>query len=147
MIQTPSSVAPQLTIFFNKNWFESHVWYTFDMKKIYVASNEVARAKKVMEALRVAGHSITFDWTSDIGEGDKQDRIDKSLKEREAVRECDVLVYLWKDNQESARFEAGMAMGLRKKIIVVTDHQAWFFALPEVVQIDSDDQILSTINT
>ena len=116
------------------------------MAKIYVASNEVARAKKIMEELISAGHTITFDWTINIDKQTEQDKIDKPLKEREAVRDCDILIYLWKENQESARFEAGMAMGLRKKIIAVTDHKAWFFALPEVIQIDSDDQILSTVN-
>ena len=117
------------------------------MAKIYVASNEVARARKMMDALIAAGHSITFDWTTDIEKGSEQDKTGKPLKEREAVIECDILVYLWKDNQESARFEAGMAMGLRKRIIAVTDHKAWFFALPEVIQISSDDKIVETINT
>lgn len=116
------------------------------MTKIYVASNEVARAKKVMEELLAAGHIITFDWTTDIEKQTDEDKINKPLKEREAVRECDVLVYLWKANQESARFEAGMAMGLGKKVIAVTGHQAWFFALPEVIQVDSDDQILQAIS-
>lgn len=115
------------------------------MAKVYVASNEVERARKVMQELVAAGHTITFDWTSDIEKGSEQDPIGKPLQEREAVVECDVLVYLWKDNQESARFEAGMAMGLRKKVIVVTDHKAWFFALPEVIQIKSDDEILSVL--
>jgi cell division protein YceG involved in septum cleavage len=98
-----------------------------------------------MQELIAAGHAITFDWTVDIEKGDQEDKVTKALKEREAVRECDVLVYLWKDNQESARFEAGMAMGLRKKVVVVTDHKAWFFALPEVIQVDSDDQILPAL--
>lgn len=117
------------------------------MAKIYVASNEVPRAKKVMEELIVAGHSVTFDWTIGIENQTEEDKINKPLKEREAVRECDILVYLWKENQESARFEAGMAMGLRKKIIAVTDNKAWFFALPEVVQIDSDNKIIAAINS
>lgn len=115
--------------------------------KIYVASNEVARARKVMQELISAGHTITFDWTADIEEENQEDKVTKALKEREAVRECDALVYLWKGNQESARFEAGMAMGLRKKVIVVTDHEAWFFALPEVIQVNSDDQILLALGT
>jgi nucleoside 2-deoxyribosyltransferase len=115
------------------------------MAKIYVASNEVVRAKKVMAELVAAGHTITFDWTIDIEKGNEQDKINKPLREREAIRECDVLIYLWKENQESARFEAGMAMGLGKKIIAVTDHQAWFFALPEVIQVSSDDQVLSAL--
>ncbi len=117
------------------------------MLKIYVASNEVARARKVMEELINAGHVITFDWTIDIEKGNEQDKIGKPLIERDAVRECDVLVYLWKEDQESARFEAGMAMGLRKKVIAVTAHKAWFFALPEVIQVSSDDQILFVINS
>lgn len=116
------------------------------MAKIYVASNEVVRAKKVMEELTTAGHINTFDWTIDIDKQTEQDRTDKPLKEREAVRDCDILIYLWKADQESARFEAGMAMGLRKKIIAVTTHKAWFFVLPEVIQVDSDDQILSAVN-
>jgi hypothetical protein len=116
------------------------------MSKIYVASNEVPRAKSVMKALISAGHTITFDWTLDIENEQEQDKIGKPLKEREAVRECDVLVYLWKADQESARFEAGMAMGLKKKIIVVSgDHKAWFFALPEVVQVTTDYEIVIAI--
>ena len=115
------------------------------MAKIYVASNEIMRAKKIMKDLVEAGHTITFDWTIGIDKQTEQDKIDKPLKEREAVRECDLLIYLHKDDQESARFEAGMAMGLRKKIIAVTSHQAWFFALPEIIRIDSDEQILSAI--
>jgi hypothetical protein len=114
------------------------------MAKIYIASNEISRAKKVIQELIQAGHTITYDWTIDIE--DQKDPVGKALKEREAVRDADVLVYLWKDNQESARFEAGMAMGLRKKIVVSTDHKAWFFTLPEVVQISSDENILSEIN-
>lgn len=114
--------------------------------KIYVASNEVDRAKKVMGALVEAGHTITFDWTIDIGPEDQEEKPVKALKEREAVRDCDVLVYLWKNKQESVRFEAGMAMGLRKKIVAVTDHEAWFFSLPEVIQISSEDLMVETIN-
>lgn len=116
------------------------------MAKIYVAANEVARAQAVMKSLIDAGHTITFDWTIDIGPNEQEDKPIKALKEREAVRDCDILVYLWKDNQESARIEAGMAMGLRKPVVVVTDHQAWFFSLPEVVQIATDDAIVETVN-
>lgn len=115
------------------------------MAKIYVASNEVERAKKVMESLISAGHTITFDWTLDIETETENSKTTKPLREREAIRECDVLIYLWKENQESARFEAGMAMGLGKRIIVVAPHKAWFFALPEVMQIDSDHQIVTAI--
>lgn len=57
------------------------------MAKIYVASNEVSRAKKIMEELVAAGHTITFDWTITIEKRDRQDKIAKPLREREAVRE------------------------------------------------------------
>ena len=65
-----------------------------------------------MRDLTGAGHTITFDWVIDIE--NQSDKTVKALMEREAIRECDVLVYLWSANQESARFEAGMAMSLGK---------------------------------
>ncbi len=77
------------------------------MAKIYVAANEVPRAKTVMDMLIKAGHSITFDWTTDIGPDERQED---------------------------------------KPVIAVTDHGACFFALPEVVQIKSDDEIVDAVN-
>lgn len=118
---------------------------TNKMAKIYVAGNEIERAGLVMDGLRSRGHTITFDWIPGIKEQTDENKIERALLEREGIREADILVYLWKENQESARFEAGMAMGLKKPIIVSSDHKAFFFSLPEIVQVSSDDEIVEAI--
>ena len=115
------------------------------MARIYVAGNEIERAKLVMDRLRSCGHTITFNWIPGIKEQTDGDKIKRALLEREGIREADILVYLWKEDQESARFEAGMAMGLGKLIIVSTTHKAFFFSLPEVKQVLSDNEILDAI--
>lgn len=116
------------------------------MAKVYVSSNDVIRAKEVMNKLAEAGHTITFDWTIGIETESDFDKKYKPLKEREAIKECDFFIYLYEDSQESAKFEAGMAMGLGKKVIVVTDVDSWFFSLPEVVKVSDDDQILLEVS-
>jgi hypothetical protein len=113
------------------------------MAKIYVAGLNLKRAGRVMKTLEAHGHTITYDWVTDYSEED-QER--KAVEEREGVRNADILVYLWEERQESARYEAGMSMGLGKPIIAV-GHQAFFFLLPEVICIDSDNQIISALNT
>lgn len=114
--------------------------------KIYVAGNNLERARTVMDKLIEGGHEITYDWVSVIE--DKSDMLKKSLDERKAVQDSDILVYLWAPDQESARYEAGMAMGLNKKIILSgypKDKLSFFTSLPEVVHVDSDDSIYDVI--
>ncbi|MEZ4103564.1 MAG: nucleoside 2-deoxyribosyltransferase [Candidatus Paceibacterota bacterium] len=114
------------------------------MSKIYVASNNVERAQSVMSLLKQNGHTITFDWTIGIENSREQDK-EKAITERDAIRNSDALVYLWEENQESARYEAGMAMGLGKKVIVSGDHKSFFFQLPGVISIESDDKIIENL--
>lgn len=114
------------------------------MSKIYVASNNVKRAQSMMNLLKENGHTITFDWTIGIENSSEQDK-EKALLEREAIRNCDALVYLWDENQESARYESGMAMGLGKKVIIVGNHESFFFQLPEVISVESDDKIIENL--
>ena len=61
------------------------------------------------------------------------------------VKAADCLVYLWEADQESARYEAGIAMGLGIPVLVVADHDSLFFYLSTVQQIESDDQIIDAI--
>ena len=114
--------------------------------KIYVAGNNLERAKKVMDTLVEKGHTITFDWVSDIE--NNSNPADKVIIEREAVKLADTLVLLWASDQESARYETGMAMGLHKPIIVsgFTKKNRWFTLLPEVISIESDEDIISALN-
>lgn len=114
------------------------------MSKIYVASNNVKRARDVMSVLEKNGHTITFDWTIDI-EKESEQKDEKAIIERDAIRSCDALVYLWDENQESARYEAGMAMGLGKKVIVSGNHKSFFFQLPEVTSVEGDNKIINSL--
>ena len=96
-----------------------------------------------MNLLRESGHTITFDWLLDIE--NEIDPVQKALDEREGVLQAEVLVYLWEPDQESARYEAGMAMGMKKQIIVSSAHSTWFFSLPEVAHVHTDEEILQAL--
>ncbi len=116
--------------------------------KIYVAGNNLKRARAVMDDLIARGHIITFDWVSDIKNNTNPlQKVQKIIAEREAVKEADALVLLWAPDQESARYEAGMAMGLHKPIVVseFTKKEKWFTLLPEVVSVDSDKDIITAL--
>ncbi len=106
--------------------------------KIYVAGKDMKRARAVMDSLRTLGHQITYDWVASIAEGPKKEI---AKIEAQAVRDSDLLVYLWELDQESARYEAGMAMGLEKPIIVSGKSDAFFFQLDNVHCVDSDELI------
>jgi len=112
------------------------------MAKIYVAGKQLDRARSIMNILRTHGHEITYDWATDYSEDESEQRVRDELN---GVRDADILVYLWESNQESARYEAGMAMGLGKKIIVSNGPNSFFFKLPGIYRVDSDDKIIAEI--
>jgi len=111
--------------------------------KIYVAGKDLERARQVMEQLKNAGHYITYDWVAHIN--DRSNMTQKAIDERQAIIDCDALVYLWEEDQESARYEAGMAMGLNKKVVVSGKDNAHFFTLPNVVVANSDDDVVDAL--
>jgi len=113
------------------------------MAKIYVAGNDLKRARLVMDNLINDGHIIVYDWVAKFNEGPTKE---KAINEANAVRRADILVYLWAANQESARYEAGMAMALDKLIIVSGKQDAFFFQLPNIYCVSSDNEIVSTIS-
>ena len=96
------------------------------------------RARPVMDALIKVGHEITYDWIMNMPGGPTRE---KAILEWEAVRSSDLLVYLWESDQESARYEAGMAMGLQLPIVVSGNSDAFFFQIPNVYCVDSDEEI------
>ena len=95
-----------------------------------------------MDALRKDGHVVTYDWVANMPGGPTQD---KAIAEWEAVRGSEVLVYLWESDQESARYEAGMAMGLQLPIVVSGNSKAFFFQIPNIYCVDSDKAILQKV--
>jgi nucleoside 2-deoxyribosyltransferase len=106
--------------------------------KIYVAGKNQERAQKVMSELVEQGYTIAYDWVAHMSDGPTKE---KAIIEAEAVRDADLLVYLWEPVQESARYEAGMAMGLGKPIVVSGKTDAFFFQLENVHPVNSDDDI------
>lgn len=106
--------------------------------KIYVAGKAIERARNVMIALEKQGHTITYDWIATLGEGPTKEI---AIKEANAVRSADLLVYLWEPDQESARYEAGMAMGMEKPVIVSGNKEAFFFKLDNVHCVDTDEEV------
>jgi hypothetical protein len=111
--------------------------YNFLMK-IYVAGKDIPRAQSVMDALIADGHVITYNWIATLDRGPTKEVADT---EAEAVRTSDLVVYLWESNQESARYEAGMAMGLKIPIVVSGNSAPFFFQLDTVYCVESDDLI------
>lgn len=103
-----------------------------------MAGKNMERARKVMDALTADGHEISYDWVANMPSGPTRD---KSIAEWEAVRTSDMLVYLWEPDQESARYEAGMAMGLRLPLVVSGNAKAFFFQIPIVHCVESDELI------
>ncbi len=99
-----------------------------------------------MEMLVQNGHIITFDWLTGIENEKDEELIQKAINEREGVKKADILVYLWESDQESARYEAGMAMGLHKPIIVSGFRKKLFFlGLPEVISVKDDNEIITAL--
>lgn len=110
--------------------------------KVYVAGKSIERAQAVMDTLRASGYTITYDWIATLDKGPAKE---VAIAEWEAVRSSDVLVYLWESDQESARYEAGMAMGLQIPIIVSGNSKAFFFQIPNIHCVESDEGIPDAI--
>ncbi|MBI2063725.1 MAG: hypothetical protein HYT65_01895 [Candidatus Yanofskybacteria bacterium] len=113
------------------------------MAKIYVAGKNLARARLLMDMLRGRGHEITYDWATSFS---AENPNEKAVEELEAVRKADMVIYLWEFDQESARYEAGMAMGLGKPIIVSGGPNSFFFKLPDVYCVERDNQIMEVVS-
>jgi hypothetical protein len=114
------------------------------MPKIYVAGKKIPRAKEVMKMIRGAGYEITFDWAENYNE---DNWAEDSLAEREGIKKCDIFVYLWCEDAKSARYEAGMAMGLEKPIIISGGPDSFFYRLPNVTSVEDDSKILDAISS
>lgn len=113
------------------------------MANIYVAGRNISRTEEVIRALVAAGHTIADDWTVHYREDDGAAR---AAREVQAIRTADLLIYLWEPKGESSCYEAGMAMGLGKPVIVVASgHNSFFFQLPNVYCVGDDKAIAGAI--
>src|SRR5437763_397407 len=114
---------------------------------IYVAGKNLARAEAVMRAVRARGWHIAFDWiaAADFDAALRSPRSrELALAEHAGVMAADAMIYLWEPDQESARYEAGMAMARGIPLIVV-GHDAFFFQLPRVTVAEDDSDALEAL--
>lgn len=97
------------------------------------ASSQRYIADMVIQTIQFMGHEV-FNWTQDIGYVNPR-RFNPSLtaaKDKDAVFECDGLIWLAGDPSHGAPFEAGFAHGLGKPIVVLWLRQAkedWIYTL------------------
>ena len=102
----------------------------------------------VMEALRAAGHEITFDWTTIAHLRPYDDNASASrqaaVKECRGVQDADVLIVLSHERGVGMYVELGIAIGSGVPARVVTDVESRtvFFHHPLVKKVDSVDEIL-----
>ena len=109
------------------------------MKVIYLAGKNLDRANRVAKILEDSGYSIPCNYKDDETNFGPEDEV-------RAVRSADVLVYLWESDQESARYEVGMAIALGKPVVVVHDNPKWFLQLPNVHAVSRDEDIIKALS-
>jgi len=121
---------------------------------VYVAgrTRDIDNVRLAQGICRDAGCTITFDWTGEDGEireswEDAPDRAQTlSERERRAVADADLVVLVWAVSENGgpvgALLEVGMAMALKKRIIIVGPaRESVFWYLPEVARVENLDAL------
>jgi nucleoside 2-deoxyribosyltransferase len=128
------------------------------VRRVYVAgrTGDIENVRLAQQICREAKCEITFDWTGDDGEirssweaaPDRAQTL--SERERKAVEDSDLVVLVWAvtDNggPVGALLEVGMAMALKKRVIVVGPaRESVFWYLPEVERVENLDALKETL--
>ena len=104
--------------------------------------------KMVMEALKNAGHEITFDWTTikHLRPYDKNAAAsrDAAVSESRGVKNADVLIIIAHDKGIGMYVELGIAIGVGLPIRVVTkvESRTMFFHHPLVKKVNTIDEVI-----
>lgn len=128
--------------------------------KVYVASGgkavaQLVAAKDLMQRLRDAGHTITFDWTDakPMWIQDMETKVNAGMladEEVTAVLAADVLVVLLPGGR-GAHVELGIALGAGKLVYLVSANDqhhelcpeaSIFYFHPHVVRFRTEDEVL-----
>lgn len=107
--------------------------------RIYVAakSEEAARARKFMQAIRDVGHYITYDWTTDVlahavTPFTKEAQKKCARSDVDAARTADAVIVLYHPGLRGALVEMGVALAKQAPVLVVgcaPDDRCVFFLL------------------
>lgn len=107
------------------------------------------RAREAMNALRDAGHQITFDWTS-IGHLRPYDENilacrEAAVRECNGVKEANVLVIIAHNEGVGMYVELGMAIGVGIPVRVVTSEESpsVFLHHPLVKKVNSIREVIA----
>ena len=125
--------------------------------KIYVAgrTQEIERVRAVQKICIDAGHEITFDWTGPEGDirtdwsMEAERARELSRRERRAVFVADVLVLCGPEPHGGLGcfIETGMAIGMRKPVIVIEPvRESVFWYLPGVKRIFGYSNLIEPLN-
>jgi hypothetical protein len=135
--------------------------------RVYVAGRfrEYAKVRRMIDVLAEEGHVCTYDWTrTDEFDEHGEPRVDPgtggaelpadaqqkyAINDLMGAMECDVLVLLAMDPLYGALIETGVALAMAKQVIVIGPvlRQSIFWALPNVVQVDSASDAIEFLRT
>src|ERR1039457_4176337 len=102
---------------------------------IFVAGYDPTRAQAAMRRIREHGESVSLDWTSEPFDTPYKERPawtePKARSMLAAIRSSVALVLLWEPGtMESARWEAGIALGQRLPVFVAGDVDLFYGYTP-----------------
>jgi len=105
-------------------------------------------AKKAMQALREAGHEITFDWTTieDLKPYDLNSSASRgaAIKETRGILDADVVVIFAHEKGVGLYVELGIAIGAGIPVRVVTNEESrsMFFHHPLVKRVTGFEEVI-----
>lgn len=106
-------------------------------------------AREAMNALRDAGHQITFDWTDIEHLRPYDENIlacrELSVRESNGVKQADLLVIIAHNEGVGMYIELGIAIGLGIPVRVVTseESQSLFFHHPLVKKVSTIEEVIA----
>lgn len=123
--------------------------------KIYVASGleNVENARSLCTRLKIADHTITYEWMKHGAVWDKGERVvrDVATQEMSGVRHADVVVVLLPGGR-GTHVELGAALALGKPVIIVSDppltickETCAFHWLSGIIRVKSQDEMLAAL--
>lgn len=116
--------------------------------KFYIAGRNSKRneIKRMQNALINEGHQITVDWTDDKFIRPYSEH--KELSEKYAklsvdgVKQCDVFLIISDEAGMGMYVELGVAIALKKKVIVLGDKNSMFYFYPGIIVKDNFEEML-----
>jgi hypothetical protein len=121
--------------------------------KVYISSHDIEQAREVATALEQAGHMVVSNWhigthsmkrTADMTDEEMRD---KSRANEGNIALCEMLVLI--SSQEKVpggKFvEAGMALGMGKRVTVVGRYENMMLRHPRAKLVNSIEELVASL--